>query len=141
MRRQLRAAMRDHDRVALVCGAWHAPALTGTLPSATADQALLRGLPKVKVTTTWVPWTHSRLAFRSGYGAGVESPGWYEHLFTARDAPVERWFTAVAGELRAHDLPVSSAHAIEATRLAEMLAVIRARPMPGLAEVQRLRWR
>ena len=87
MRRQLRAAMRDHDRVALVCGAWHAPALTGTLPSATADQALLRGLPKVKVTTTWVPWTHSRLAFRSGYGAGVESPGWYEHLFTARDAP------------------------------------------------------
>lgn len=136
MRRQLRAAMRDHDRVALVCGAWHAPALTGTLPSATADQALLRGLPKVKVTTTWVPWTHSRLAFRSGYGAGVESPGWYEHLFTARDAPVERWFTAVAGELRAHDLPVSSAHAIEATRLAEMLAVIRGRPMPGLAEVQ-----
>ncbi len=136
MRQQLRAALRDHDRVAVVCGAWHAPALSGTLPPAAADQRVLRGLPKVKVQTTWVPWTHSRLAYHSGYGAGVESPGWYEHLFTTDDAPVERWFTAVAGELRRHDRPVSSAHAIEATRLADSLAVLRGRPMPGLAEVQ-----
>ncbi len=136
MRQQLRAALRDHDRVAVVCGAWHAPALSGKLPPATADQRILRGLPKVKVQTTWVPWTHSRLAYASGYGAGVESPGWYEHLFTASTAPIERWFTAVAGELRRHDRPVSSAHAIEACRLADALAVMRGRPMPGLAEVQ-----
>ena len=136
MRQQLRAAIRDHDRVTVVCGAWHAPALSGKLPPATADQRILRGLPKVKVATTWVPWTHSRLSFTSGYGAGVESPGWYDHLFTTDDAPIERWFTAVAGVLRQHDRPVSSAHAIEATRLADALAVLRGRPMPGLAEVQ-----
>ena len=57
MRRVLRTAMAEgHDRVAVVCGAWHAPALVpGAFPSATADAALLRNLPKVKVDATWVP--------------------------------------------------------------------------------------
>jgi hypothetical protein len=136
MRQVLRAALRETTGpVAVVCGAWHAPALTGKLPSATADAALLRWLPKRKVTLTWVPWTHSRLAAASGYGAGVTSPGWYHHLFTTPEQTVIRWLTKVAGVLRSHDLPVSSAHIIEATRLAEALAALRARPLPGLAEV------
>ena len=37
--------------------------------------------------------------------------------------------------LRASDLPVSSAHVIEAVRLAETLAALRGRPLAGLAEV------
>lgn len=136
MRKGLRAALRIHDRVAVVCGAWHAPALAGPLPAASADQKLLTGLPKVKVAAAWVPWTHSRLAYASGYGAGISSPGWYQHLFTATDAVVPRWFAAVAAVLRRHDLPVSPVHAIEATRLAESLAALRGRPQPGLDEVQ-----
>lgn len=136
MRQALRRAIKDADRVAVVCGAWHVPALSGKLPPASRDAALLRKLPKAKVTSAWVPWTHSRLAFASGYGAGIDSPGWYDHLFTSPDAVVERWMTAVAGVLRSHDLPVSSAHAIEATRLADTLAILRGRPTPGLDEVQ-----
>ncbi|WP_028709447.1 DUF5682 family protein [Propionicicella superfundia] len=136
MRKLLRAALRIHDRVAVVCGAWHAPALSGRLPAAAADQRLLTGLPKVKVATAWVPWTHSRLTYASGYGAGIASPGWYRHLFAAPDAVVPRWFAAVAAVLRRHDLPVSPAHAIEATRLAEALAALRGRPRAGLDEVQ-----
>ena len=62
-----------------------------------ADRALLKGLPKVKAEMTWVPWTHRRLARHSGYGAGIDSPGWYGHLFGAPDRPVERWMTKVAG--------------------------------------------
>jgi hypothetical protein len=120
----------------VVCGAWHAPALVGKLPPASQDARLLRGLPKAKVATTWVPWTHSRLSAASGYGAGIESPGWYQHLFSSDDNVVARWFTEVARVLRRHDLPVSSAHAIEATRLAETLAVMRGRPVAGLDEVQ-----
>lgn len=126
-------------RVALVCGAWHAPALAGTLPgrppTATADNALLRKLPSAKVTVTWVPWTHSRLAATSGYGAGIGSPGWYRHLFTAVEHPLERWLTRTARVLRAHDLPTSTAHVIEAVRLARTLAHLRDRPEPGLTEV------
>ncbi|MET0967121.1 MAG: DUF5682 family protein [Nakamurella sp.] len=136
MRKTLRAAQKaGAQRIVVVCGAWHAPALTGKLPSATADNTLLRGLPTAKVTATWVPWTHSRLSFTSGYGAGVNSPGWYRHLFTDTEHGLERWMTRSAGVLRAHDLPTSTAHVIEAVRLARALAHLRGRPEPGLTEV------
>jgi hypothetical protein len=136
MRTALRAATREHARVAVVCGAWHVPALSPPLPKVTADTQVLRGLPKVKIAMTWVPWTHARLSSWQGYGAGVRSPGWYHHLFTTPPGEsVPRWFVRAAGVLRRDGLPVSSAHVIEATRLAEALATMRGRPVPGLTEV------
>jgi hypothetical protein len=136
MRTQLRAVQAEGaERVAVVCGAWHAPALTGKLPSAAADARVLRGLPRRKVALTWVPWTHSRLAASSGYGAGITSPGWYHHLFTHPELTVVRWLTQVARTLRTEDLPVSSASVIEAVRLADTLAALRGRQLPGLDEV------
>ena len=122
-------------RIVVVCGAWHAPALTDPLPTAAADARVLKGMPRTRTVMTWVPWTHSRLSYASGYGAGIESPGWYHHLFTTPDHVVPRWLTKVAGRLREKDLPVSSAHVIEAVRLAETLAGLRRRPLAGLAEV------
>jgi hypothetical protein len=135
MRNMIRAAEKDgHKNIAVVCGAWHAPSLV-EMPSAKEDAATLKGLPKVKVSSTWIPWTHSRLSYASGYGAGVDSPGWYHHLWTCQDLIVERWMTLVARLLRAEDLDASSAHIIEAVRLAESLAALRGRPLPGLAEL------
>lgn len=137
MRQVLRATLKaGHRRVAVVCGAWHAPALSGPLPPAAHDLKVLRGTPRRRVEVTWVPWTHSRLAAASGYGAGVTSPGWYHHLWTAPDRPVTRWLTAVATSLRERDLPVSTAHVIDAVRLAEHLAALRGRPLAGLDEVE-----
>ncbi|WP_222625074.1 DUF5682 family protein [Streptomyces buecherae] len=134
MRLRLREARREFgDEVAVVCGAWHVPALT-TKATVAADRGLLRGLPKAKVELSWVPWTHRRLSRASGYGAGITSPGWYGHLFGAPDRPVERWLTKVAGLLREEDYPVSTAHVIEAVRLADTLAILRGRPLAGLTE-------
>ncbi|WP_371599203.1 DUF5682 family protein [Streptomyces sp. NBC_00564] len=134
MRLQLRSAQREFgDDVAVVCGAWHVPALRQKT-TAGADRALLKGLPKAKADMTWVPWTHRRLSRVSGYGAGIDSPGWYGHLFGAPDRPVERWMTKVARLLRDEDRMVSSAHVIEAVRLADTLAAMRGRPLPGLTE-------
>ena len=134
MRIQLRAARKEFGGAfAVVCGAWHVPALEARATQ-TADRALLKGLPKVKAELTWVPWTHQRLARHSGYGAGIDSPGWYEHLFASPDRPVERWMTKVAGLLRDEDRFVSSAHVIEAVRLADTLAAMRGRPLAGLSE-------
>ncbi|WP_045742011.1 DUF5682 family protein [Actinoplanes rectilineatus] len=82
MRTVLRAERRRHSDIAVVCGAWHVPALLRR-STAKDDTALLRGLRKGRVAFTWVPWTYGRLASWSGYGAGVRSPGWYHHLFTA----------------------------------------------------------
>jgi hypothetical protein len=136
MRKTLRAAVKDgYQDIAVVCGAWHVPALIGPLPPASHDDRLLRGLPKVKAAMTWVPWTYGRLAFASGYGAGVRSPGWYDHLFTAGRYPIESWLTRAAGVLRDEGIPVSPAHVIEATRLADALAALRGRPLAGIEEV------
>lgn len=134
MRQILRRTLADgHARVAVVCGAWHAPALS-TLGPATHDAALLRGLPSRKVVGTWVPWTHGRLASESGYGAGVTSPGWYAHVFEHTERVGERWLARAARLLRDEDIDVSSAHVIEGVRLAEALAALRGEPHAGLAE-------
>ena len=67
-------ALKDEaGEIAVIVGAWHVPALRHKVP-ATEDRALIRGLPKVKVESAWVPWSDSRLAMASGYGAGVAAP-------------------------------------------------------------------
>ncbi|MCO1657695.1 hypothetical protein KDL28_21780 [Pseudonocardia sp. S2-4] len=138
MRTVLRQVRRTHRSIAIVCGAWHVPALTAKVP-ATHDAALLKGRRKGKVTFTWVPWTYGRLASWRGYGAGVSSPGWYHHLFTAGGGTggdvVARWLVDAAGVLREEGVPTSSAHVIEAVRLAEALAALRGRPLAGLSEL------
>jgi hypothetical protein len=141
MRQTIRAAQANgFKQIAVVCGAWHAPALV-QLPPAAEDARLLKGLAKVKVSAAWVPWSYGRLAWDSGYGAGIESPGWYHALWQASGeglAPTEvtvRWMVQVARFLRGEDLSASSAHVIEAVRLAETLATLRGRPIPGLPEI------
>ncbi len=135
MRQSIRAAQQaGYERIAVVCGAWHGPALM-KLDGAAEDVALLKGLPKVKVQATWVPWTHGRLAYNTGYGAGIESPGWYDHLWTTDHDIAIHWLTKAARLLRGEDLDASSAHIIEAVRLAEALAALRDRPIPGLPEL------
>jgi len=137
MRRSIRATLKDgHESIAVICGAWHVPALDVGAHAVTADAATLRGLKKLKVAAAWVPWTHRRLTQSSGYGAGVGSPGWYRHVF---DHPgqdgVARFFVDAAHVLRSRGLSASPDHLIGATRLADSLAAMRNRPRPGLTEV------
>jgi hypothetical protein len=141
MRQGIRQAQREgFQRIAVVCGAWHAPALAsgahgGGRSPAKADAELLKGLPRTKVAATWIPWTYRRLAFESGYGAGVTSPGYYDHLWRWPESVTVRWMTRVARCLRDEDLDASAASVIEAVRLAESLAALRDRPLPGLPEL------
>ncbi len=137
MRLAIRAARKEgHARIAVVCGAWHAPVLEpSSWPPARLDAAYLKGLPKSKVAATWVPWTYGRLSRDSGYGAGIVSPGWYDHLWATTDGVVERWLIRVARLLRDERLDASSASVIEAVRLADALATIRGRPIADLADL------
>lgn len=135
MRQTIRAAQKEgFKNIAVVCGAWHVPALAEPR-SAKEDAAILKGLPKIKVESTWIPWTNGRLTFASGYGAGVNAPGWYHHLWTCDGLVAEKWMSRVARLLRSEDLDASSAHIIEAVRLAECLAALRGRPVAGLDEL------
>ena len=136
MRKTLRQAKKEgFQRIAVICGAWHVPALEAETP-AKQDNDLLKGLPKMKVAATWTPWTYANLSSRSGYGAGVTSPAWYEHLW--RSGKGDRaigWLTHAARLFREQDMDCSSAHIIEASRLATSLAALRERPRPGLPEL------
>ena len=134
MRKSIRAAKAEgFEKIAVVCGAFHTPALT-EMPSAKHDDEILRGLPKIKTSVAWVPWSYERLSYASGYGAGIESPTWYELLWDKRAALGSEWVTRAARLLRKEDVPASSAHVIEACRLADALAAVRGRPVPGLVE-------
>lgn len=142
MRQTLRAALKaGHSQIAVVCGAYHAPVLTTEALKAHAikdDSARLKGLPKVKVEATWIPWATSKLAFASGYSAGIEAPGWYAHLWqspTPGDIATG-WLAKIAQALRAEDIDASAASVIESVRLAQALASMRRRRSPDLAELR-----
>jgi hypothetical protein len=139
MRKSIRAAIKEGcERIAVVCGAWHAPVLTpealGQFP-AKADDGILKSLTKRKTAATWVPWTYDRLSMFSGYGAGIVSPGWYEHLWMHHERFSESWLTKVARLMRDEDLDASPASVIEAVRLADSLAALRGHSIAGLPEL------
>jgi hypothetical protein len=143
MRRTVRAVIKEgFQNLAVVCGAWHAPVLDAEAIAGKRagckikeDTERLTGLPRVKTTATWIPWTYSRLTYRSGYGAGVESPGWYGNLWDSDEEAPTRWLACAARLLRAKDLDASSASIIEARRLADALAAMREIRAPGLSEL------
>lgn len=157
MRQQIASVQKsanDDDVIVVVCGAWHVPALDPTLSSQLTDKddkafnfsqkndtAIIKALPKKlassKVKTTWIPWTSPRLASQSGYGAGVKSPMWYQHLWQNRhrNDMVEHWLTKVAQALREQGQVVSTASVIEAVRLSQSLASVRNRPSVGFEEL------
>jgi len=136
MRKCLRQARKDSfERIAVVCGAWHVSALAPP-GDARADEELLKGLPRIKVEATWVPWSYRNLSMASGYGAGVSSPGWYEHLWRVGEGSrATGWLARAAALFRSEGIDCSSAHVISAVRLAEALAAVRERPQPGLEEL------
>ncbi len=137
MRLEIKKSLKQTDGpIAVVCGAWHVPALTAK-HSLKDDRALLKGAPKRKMNVTWAPWTSPRLAIRTGYGAGVTAPGWCQHLWDT--PPAERttkWLVRTGRALRASGQIVSTASVIEAERLATSLAAVRNRPAPGFEELR-----
>lgn len=135
MRKMIRQAEKEmFAEIAVICGAWHAPALTN-MPKQKEDNDLLKGLPKVKVDCTWIPWTYSRLSFFNGYGAGINSPGWYEHIWHFPNDDGTLWMAKVAKLFREKQMDTSVAHVIEAVRLAGSLAALRNLSKAGLEEL------
>ncbi len=138
MRKIIRKTVKEgFEKIAVVCGAWHGPALKDWKNyKQTADNLFLKGIKRTTTKATWVPWSYDRLTFRSGYGAGVISPAWYELLFQNRKSVSTRWMVKVARLFRNEDLNASAAHVIEAVRLADTLATLRGLSIPGIEELK-----
>lgn len=139
MRTCMRDAIKDGaKRIAVVCGAWHAPALLDHSKRGQAgeDAKVLKGLPRKRALACWAPWSYARLASAGGYAAGVDSPEWYHALWNHPENPGTRWLSNAAGLMRKADLPASSASVIEAARLANALAALRGRERPLLSDLR-----
>ena len=126
------------ERIAVVCGAFHVPALAAHRPGRPGRQAPQGAAEEGE--------DHARPGSR-GPTAGCPSapataPASSRRAGTTTCSP-RRTRSSSAGSsaspscFRAEDLPVSSAHLIEATRLAETLATLRGRTLAGLTEVDR----
>lgn len=139
MRKTVRGAEKKYKRIAVICGAWHTPAVSDrTSPGSDSatDNALLKNLPAVKSVATFAPWTYGRIAQESGYGAGIVSPGWYHHLWQTQPENIASvWLAQVAALLRKEGLLASTAQVIDAVRLAETVASLRGREAVGLDEL------
>lgn len=151
-----KAAKEADGRIAVVCGAWHVPALQAK-HALKDDRALLKGTPgaisrkvgagdtsgnatkpkKRRIAATWAPWTSPRLARRSGYGAGVAAPNWCAHIWETPGSEASiRWIGRIARTLREDGHIVSTASLIETERLATTLAAMRERPAPGFDDIR-----
>lgn len=134
------------DRMFVVCGAAHAPALTPPFipPANGGDNPFIPsacggdrgGARSAKLTL--VPFSYPRLSEQLGYGAGNRAPAYYqmvwEHGGDFRRATQEA-LIRTADALHRAGYAVSLADAIEANRLASALAALRDKPAPGLYEV------
>jgi hypothetical protein len=138
MREELRKVLNDmYTNVAVICGAWHGPAINKYNTTAKEDAKILKAIPKskIKIATTWIPWTNERLSLYSGYGAGIYAPGWYEHLWNTHEDVEIKWLINVAKIFRSKEIDVSSAHIIEASRMAQSLAALRGKSSVTLNEL------
>ncbi|HEY4788484.1 MAG TPA: DUF5682 family protein [Bacteroidales bacterium] len=138
MRAYIRQAQNEmFSQIAVICGAWHAPALVDLDGTSKTDIKLLKELikSKIKITSTWIPWTNTRLSMFSGYGAGIYSPGWYEHQWKTNKSVEISWLAKVARMLRNKGMDVSTAHVIETFVLCRNLAAIRNKYYVSLDEL------
>ena len=136
MRKQIRTAAKEpFERVIVLVGAWHLPAVKKWSEwKASADNALLKPLKKIKVEQFFIPWSYEQISMSSGYRAGVYSPAWYEHLFVYNEQAVDRWLILAGRLLRQKGFVISPAQISDAAILSRQLAQMRSRRIPGIAE-------
>lgn len=141
MRRSIRQVLADgHEpaRVLVVCGAFHASALTWELDAMSDGDA--RRLPKSDAALTLMPYGYFRMSTQGGNGAGNRAPAYFELLHDAlrarTRAPVSsRFLSRVAVEMRRRGNLRSSAEVIEAVRLAEAMSALGGSPAPTLRDL------
>mgnify|MGYP001203902465 CR=1 FL=1 len=128
MRRKIRDAIEaGHlpERIVVLTGAHHTPALTAERPAMTDEELAL--LPRVPTRMTLMPYSYYKLSSHSGYGAGNAAPAYFELLWQCmREGDLDRlpalYLSSVASRMREQGTWRSTASVIEGVRLAEALA-------------------
>ena len=144
---QARAEGARRGRSRSSVGAWHVPALRSNVAGGRGPRDARAACRRLKTEITWVPWTDTRLAAASGYGAGVVSPGWYGisgALYEGDAARVARTcFAATLAGARSRDSAARRRSCRPRRRPRSRrrgcrwrLGGLRGHAMPGLAEMR-----
>ena len=135
MRERIRAA---HGRLAVVVGAFHAPAL---LPDVVGRAAPHVGATASTVVTSLIPYTFPLLDSRSGYPAGIRDPEWQQAAYeSGLDAATVRQragelAVGIVAAMREAGHAAGTVDATELVRLAGDLARLRGHAAPGRREL------
>ncbi|MCO6461058.1 MAG: hypothetical protein J5I59_06615 [Saprospiraceae bacterium] len=135
MRLKIRQYLKSgkYQKIAVITGAAHLPFVKNYSEySIKEDKALIRTSAKEKLTATWIPWTYKRLSSLDDYGAGIEYPKYYEHIFDyGASAPITIT-SALSVYLRGQGYDISLAHTLESVNLARTLGNLRGWDIPGI---------
>lgn len=142
MRREIQRVIAEGiapDRIAVVCGAYHAPVLTPDHPPMSDAEAA--ALPRRASKLTLMPYTYFRLSAQGGYGAGNHAPAYFELIWDCLqsggiDAVPPEFLSRVARWIRQGGTPKSTAEVIEGVRLARSLAGFRGGRTPTLRDLE-----
>ncbi len=124
--------------IAVITGAYHTPGLKAGLEPLSDKE--LKTLEKNEIKLTLMPYSYYRLSSQSGYGAGNHAPNYFLLLWQAiKNGRVgelaARYLTGISEIMRADGAYTSTAHVIEAVRLANGLALMRGAVYPHLTDL------
>jgi hypothetical protein len=127
------------EQIAAVCGAFHAPVLTGEFPAMTDEE--LASLRRRSSKLTLMPYSYFKLSTQSGYGAGNHAPAYFELLWdTLQGGDVHelplRYLSNVVRFLREKGTHRSTAEVIEGVRLARTLSALHKGMAPTLRDLR-----
>ena len=142
MRRRIKDVLEEGvppEKIVAVTGAYHTPALQGC--GHVMTDAEINKLPNIKSSLTLMPFSYFKLSSQSGYGAGNRAPAYFQLMWELmkedkiNDLPA-LYLTQLSAQLRKGGTSVSTAHAIEAVRLAESLASLKEGWGPVLSDLK-----
>ncbi|MBK8954774.1 MAG: hypothetical protein IPM34_04355 [Saprospiraceae bacterium] len=123
-----------YSKIAIVCGAWHAPVLTKDFLDITKHEEEPK-LETADVGSCLIPWSYKHLSLNQHYTAGIHSPQWHESMFENANGASEIFLSKAARVLRNSGLEISTAAIIDASVFALQLSNLRRLPNPGLDEL------
>ncbi|HRG69694.1 MAG TPA: DUF5682 family protein [Saprospiraceae bacterium] len=135
MRQCLRKLLKQkYKRIAVVCGAWHGPVLTQEFIEKQSAEKI-KDLKSYQIACCIIPWSYKNMSLNNGYSAGIISPIWHEALIENSKMASSGFLVHAVHQMRQEGMEISPAAAIEAERLANMLALLREIPVPGIDEL------
>ena len=127
------------EKIVVVAGAYHVPSFNSREHVMTCKEEA--ALKCIDCSLALMPYSYSRLSSQSGYGAGNPAPAYFELLWDLlQEGKLEElpsiYLTRLVEGLRRKGYSRSSAHIIEAARLAQSLASLKSGAVPVLADLK-----